>query len=487
VRCDHVVIGAGSAGAVVAARLSEDPTVSVLLLEAGPDRSGADVEPGVASGTFFEALTTPGRLWPDLVATRTAGQVARPYARGRGIGGSSAVNALLAMRGIPADYDRWVALGAFGWGWRDVLPVFDALPVPQTTLPRQDWGAVDRARVAAAAVLGHPASADQHDGAPGWAPARLTLRDGRRASVAEAYLDPARRRPNLVIRGDALVDRVLIEPRGGRPTAVGVALVGGEVIEAASVVVSAGAIHSPAVLLRSGIDRPGVGRNLADHPACRLVLVLREEAAEQRVGASALSTVLRWSSGLAELDLQALPMNLVGADADGRAYGLLMGAVMQVHSRGTVRLASADPTVDPVVDLALLSDERDRIRLRMVLRELLRLADQPAVGAVAEAVVLDAFGTPAATLAEADDDAVDAWLAANLDDYVHAVGTCRMGVAADDEAVVDERARVIGVEALRVADASIAPDLPRANTHLTAVMIGERVVQLMHDETTARS
>ncbi|MGD9702202.1 MAG: GMC family oxidoreductase [Acidimicrobiia bacterium] len=438
-RPDVLIVGAGSAGAVLAARLSEDPRRTVLLLEAGPDTTSSETPEGLVGASFFDALAVPGRTWPTLVATRAAGQEPQVYQRGRGVGGSSAVNAMVAIPGIPDDYDRWAELGAGGWAWADVAPWFARTSLVLNAAARSEWGPVSAALATAlpSSVAGVPLTRDAH---------------GRRVSTNDAYLEPARARPNLTIRGGALVDRVLLERR----TAQGVRLVGGEEIAAAEVVVCAGAIHSPAVLLRSGIDRTGVGRNLKDHPAIPIPLAYRGDGPDPR--SLPISVIGRRSSGDAPADLQLLPIDHLGPDAPG--LGMLMVALMRVHSTGSVRLAADDPTLDPVVEFGLLGDERDERRLRRGVADALAALEHVAFRDLVEPIVPDLDG-----------DAIRA----NLGDYVHASGTCRMGSSDDELAVVDSSCRVIGYERLLVCDASVMPDLPRANTHLTTVVIAERV------------
>jgi choline dehydrogenase/5-(hydroxymethyl)furfural/furfural oxidase len=451
---DTVIVGAGTAGCVLAARWSERSDRSVVLLEAGPDVRVGDEPEAIAGGSFYEALAEPGRTWARLSVRRSSEDAGSPYRRGRGTGGSSSVHAMLAAVADAADYDRWEHThGCIGWGWSALEPVFRRLAVPTRQVEPAEWGPLDRAIVAAAAA-----------GSP-WrvAPAVLTQSTpGRRASAATAYLEPARSRPNLVVQGDATVDRVLFDGR----RAVGVALADGTTVRAGEVILAAGAVHSPAILLRSGVELPGIGAGLQDHPSCSVTLELRSP-----VTPTSLPIGVVAAGG----DLQLLPFNHLGPSAPG--FALLSLGLMRTQSRGRVEVTSADPDVDPVLWFDPWSRDDDVAAMVEGLQMVTQLLEHPAFADVVLAAYADDQGTPWSLVASLP-EALAHWLRSSCGSYMHAAGTCRMGPVDDPWSVVDPWCRVIGYDGLSVCDASVFPELPAANPQLTVYAVAERFADL---------
>jgi choline dehydrogenase-like flavoprotein len=408
--------------------MSQDPDRDVVLVEAGPDLVAGEVPAEIAGPSFLAATDLPDRN-DSIVATRVTGGVATTYRRGVGVGGSSAINAMVALRGDPSVYDAW--------GWSDVDAAWAACAMPIEAPDQDELGPVDRALLAA----------DPHA-----VPAPLTRRDGRRVTAAEAYLWPALGRPNLQVRANTPIDHVVVEGR----RALGVVTAGGEHIAADRVVVAAGAIRSPWLLLRSGLDTPGIGDGLQDHPSAPMTLALRAGCAG---GADALVIgAIRQHHGI-----QFLPMNHVGPAAPG--LGVLLVALMTPRAEaGTVRVG---PDGEPLVDFALLADPGDLDALAVGVESAIDRLRSPAFDEIVETVFVDGFGT---TLDALDgQDAIRRWLPGAVGDYVHASSTCRMGT------VVDADGSLLGYDGISVCDASVFPRIPDVNTHLPTTMLAERL------------
>ena len=508
---DDIVVGSGSSGAVIATRLSEDPSRRVLLLEAGPDFPVVEEIPrDILNGNAMSLYHHDWRFRAEIFDGRRI-----LFPRGKVTGGSSAVGAAIALRGVPSDFDDWVAAGNPTWGYSDVLPYYQRLetdfdfsneyhgasgPVPIRHWRPEELTGLQQAFVDSCLQAGYPEVKDHnHPEATGigMIPMNRQGDPNVRVNTAIAYLTPeVRQRENLVILSGSLVHRVLFD--GARASGVEVSLNGAapEEITAGRVILSAGAVGSPAILLRSGIgpadelrrhgieqrlDLPGVGGNLVDHPRTGVFMVPKEGALQQ--ADPFLQTILRTTAagstqfndlqyyGVNHFDLQLFPelQMLSGAP-------VILG-IMVVHqrpdSRGRLVLSSTNPADQPTIDLNFLSTERDMQVLVDAMRSCWTLVNHPDIRK---------YGDEFVVLSEKiinNDAMVQQYVKMSLDSAYHPVGTARMGPDPADGAVVDEQCRVHGAQDLTVADASIMPDIVSCNTNLTSIMIGERVAEFL--------
>ena len=493
---DVVVVGAGSSGSVVAARASEDPNRSVLLIEAGPDYPDLAVLPDdLRNGHNNSYRDHDWGFSHESTAQRTLA-----FPRGRVVGGSSAVNTAIALRGLPEDYDEWAELGNPDWKWDCVLPAFrrlerdldfgdapyhgDAGPISIRRYPKAELLPQQEAFLEGARALGFPWCADANaPSSVGAGPQPMNKLGRVRISCAVGYLAPARIRPNLGIRPNTLVRRLLLER--GRCAGVEVESAGRiERVHAKLVVLCAGAILSPAILLRSGIgpraqleahgievarDVRGVGRNLSDHPALAVVCLARD-AALIDFDRPLIQTIVRYTAPGSEKrnDLQLEGLSFVGSRRGPPLFGIAACLEYQ-YGRGEVRLRSADPHQAPHIEQRFCEDPRDVAPLAAGFKDALRLARS---APFAELVAEIRFPDPARPLEDADIADLCRRLSGS---GFHPCGTAKLGPASDPDAVVDSHGRCHAVDGLVVADASIMPGVPRANTNLTCIMIGERI------------
>jgi len=534
---DYVIVGAGSAGCTLAYRLSEDPDVRVLVLEAG----GWDRDPWIHIPLGWGRILTQ-RLhdWQYFASPeRNVGGRAVECARGKVVGGSSSTNAMAYVRGHPRDFDRWAATGLPDWDSAHVLPYFKRMerwekgpnawrggdgPLSVQFCRYED--PLNDAFIAAASEAGHPTTNDYNAEQPeGIGRLQVTIKDGKRMSAARAYLRPALRRGNVDVRVAAHVTRVVLQGDAARGVEYVQAGKTHQVVAAREVILAGGVINTPQLLMLSGIGDPGelaqhgiavraplrgVGKNLQDHVSVILIYSRRVQSPffhNMRADRIALSLANAYALGRgfasdipggvvaflkSEPQLECPDMQILLTNASLPAWPWFPGlrnpfvdsfacrtVMLHPQSRGEIRLASPDPLVAPRIDQHFLAEPNDWRVLRTTIRTVRDIIRQPGLAAFVDREISPGAGA-------SSDDALDAFIRKTAITVHHPAGTCRMGSVDDPLAVTDDEGRVFGVDRLRIVDASLMPDLTSGNINAPVIMIAEKIADRIRQRSAAK-
>ncbi|MGJ8530701.1 MAG: GMC family oxidoreductase [Alphaproteobacteria bacterium] len=552
---DYIIVGGGAAGAVLASRLSEDPNLQVALVEAGPDTPPDNVPEDILDSYPIVAYFNSSYHWQNIKVHLnnpiSSDVLPRTYEQAKVMGGGTSINGQFAFRGLPWDYDEWAEGGARGWDWNGVLPYFRKLetdldygtsdlhggsgPLPLRRIPKDEWSPIAKATASVLDKRGVE-NIEDHNGIfrDGYFPMTINNVDGKRVSAAVAYLNRyVRNRPNLKILASTEMNSIVFD--GNKASGIEITNgAGRKLLKGQEIIISAGALQSPAILMRSGIgpaehlkqmgidvraDRKGVGQNLQDHPMVALAGFLPRKSRLPKSMRRHIQMGYRYSSELADTnpgDMFILPSNRAAWHPLGKRLASIIVCVNRPYSTGEVKLSHADPAHGPDVNFRQLSDERDLKRLEDGMHRLFAMVDDPALssaigeifpatfservrklgavsrknwfltslaagvmecGPLARKLMIENAIVPDIDVQalRGSSNVLRSWIIDNACGSWHASGTCKIGDKQDPLAVVDTDGRVMGVDGLRVVDASIMPSVISGNTMLTTIMAAEKM------------